>query len=193
MNRPLGAAAPGPPRTTSTLMLTQGWSKNPPATQHSCSHVGDYTLDTLPGARRGAGTPAYTTHDVPEEPEPPATAMDTTLDLLVQRDRESTSPPLKRRRTARPPPEPPPRASTLATGPTRHTPPQATQNPSRPMDPPGGRGSRMTLCHQPPCPGGRLCRIPGLAEMHDGGGSLLVPIATPLCFILLCRTYLLAF
>ena len=28
----------------------------------------------------------------------------------------------------------------------------------------------MTPGHQPPCPGGRLCRIPGLAEMHNGGG-----------------------
>ena len=37
----------------------------------------------------------------------------------------------------------------------------------------------MTPCHQPPCPGGRSHRIPGLAEMHNGGGgSLLVLIAT---------------
>ena len=35
----------------------------------------------------------------------------------------------------------------------------------------GGRGLRMTLRHQPPCPGGRLCRIPGLADMHNGGVS----------------------
>ena len=46
----------------------------------------------------------------------------------------------------------------------------ATPNSPLSMDRPGGRGSRMTHCHQPPCPGGRLCRIPGLAQMHDGGG-----------------------
>ena len=39
-----------------------------------------------------------------------------------------------------------------------------------PADHPGERGSRMTKCHQPSCPSGRLCRILGLAEMHNGGG-----------------------
>ena len=29
----------------------------------------------------------------------------------------------------------------------------------------------MTPCHQPSCSGGRLCRITGLAEMHNGGGG----------------------
>ena len=37
------------------------------------------------------------------------------------------------------------------------------------MVPPGGRGPRMTSRHQPPYPGGRLCRIPGLAEVLNGG------------------------
>ena len=56
----------------------------------------------------------------------------------------------------------------LKTGPALpdHAPPRTTLHVTTisPCSP------RTPRSHQPSCPGGRLCRIPGLAEMHNGGG-----------------------
>ena len=58
MDRPMDPAAPGPPRTTSTPLQTPGGTTHPAATQHMDRHACDVTLDPLPGASRGTGTPA---------------------------------------------------------------------------------------------------------------------------------------
>ena len=148
-------------------------------------HGRDHPLDPLQGARPRLGTLAQPPHHTTERTYGPHRALNpdhgTRRLCHAGAARAGVTLPHTQASTTRPP--------TTRTAPTdsavasHHSRPQAPPGhhpgtepasqpsyPPLPMDPPGGRGLRMTPRHQPPCPGGRQCRIPGLAEMHNGGG-----------------------
>ena len=198
-------AASGPPRPTPTPLHTPGGTTHPSATQHLSRHASAITLEPLSGARRGTGTPPNPPHYPAGCPHGPLRAHSPghgplPAGYIAPARSGGLLPHTQAPATRSPSPGTTP--TQAGAGLTRSRPPSdhAQRDNDLPLQPPlsmaspGGRGLWVTSSHQPSCPGGRLCRIPGLAEMHNGGGSLLVQIAMLLfCAILTWRLHLLAF
>ena len=144
----------------------------------------DHPLESFPGACQRPGAAAHPLYHPPDGTWGPPRAYcrgrgSPRLGHAAPARAGVTPPPTQATATRPPPPGPAPKETETAAihpcclvphGPSHdHAPAAQPSYSPLSMDYSGGRGPRMIPDHQPPCPGGRLCRIPGLAAMHNGG------------------------